>query len=129
VTLAASVTDNSECLSEKPLGCFHIPFLAQSRINQIAIRVNGPIEVAPSSLYFEVGLIYIPGFSCLATSLCPQLVCNEWSKPRFPLPDGLMRELPSAFQKHFGQIDAASTCTAAATGRLGGRYLSETQGG
>ena len=56
-----SVTDNRERLSEKPLGCFPIPFLAQSRINQIAIGVNGPIEGALFPFDFEVGLIHIPG--------------------------------------------------------------------
>jgi hypothetical protein len=35
------------------------------------------------------------------------LLCNEWSKSRFPLPDRLIAELPAALQKHLSEIPQA----------------------
>jgi len=69
------MTNNSNCLLEKSLGCLHIPLLAQQRINQIAIMVDRPIEITPLPMDFEIGFVDISGFPCLPTSLDSQLIC------------------------------------------------------
>ena len=39
-----SKSNNGQGLLEKSLGGFHIAFLAQARINQVAIGINGTVE-------------------------------------------------------------------------------------
>ncbi len=44
-------------------------FSARHRINQIAISIDGAIQIAPCSLDVDVGFIHVPGASCLPSSL------------------------------------------------------------
>jgi hypothetical protein len=37
----------------------------------------------------------------------PQLLCNEWSKATFPLPNCLIGERQSSLEKHLGEISQA----------------------
>jgi hypothetical protein len=60
--------NHSNSLLEKSPGRLHIPFFAQQRIHQIAIMVNGSIQITPLPMHFEVGFIDIPGCSCLSSS-------------------------------------------------------------
>jgi hypothetical protein len=61
------MANHSNCLLKKSLRCFHIPFLAQHGIDQIAIVVDRSIEITPLSMHFVVRFINIPGSSCLST--------------------------------------------------------------
>jgi hypothetical protein len=99
-----SMADNSESVLEKLLGCLHIPLLTEARINQVAIGINGSIEITPFPLDPHVRFIHVPRLSCVSTSLGPQLLCNEWSKPHFPLPNCLIGEHPSSLEKHLGEV-------------------------
>ena len=56
-----SMTNCLESLLEKSLRGIHIALLAQHGINQVAISINGTIEVAPLPMNFDGGLIHIPG--------------------------------------------------------------------
>ncbi|GHP00415.1 hypothetical protein KSF_104620 [Reticulibacter mediterranei] len=64
-----------ERLLEKSLRCIHIPFLAQHRVNEIAISINGPIQVTPLPLHFDVGFINMPNGSSTSTPPGSQLIC------------------------------------------------------
>src|SRR6266568_7499245 len=86
------MANNSESLLEKLLGCLHISLFAQLRIHQIAISINGPIEIAPFSLNLDIRLINIPGSSCLPVSFYSQLICEQRGKSCFPIANRLMRE-------------------------------------
>ena len=55
-----SVTTDLKGLFEELFRCIHIALFAQPRINQVAILINGSIQVAPLSLDFHVGFINIP---------------------------------------------------------------------
>src|SRR5258708_10872132 len=55
----------------------------------------------------RIGFIDIPGLPSLPASFGPQLFCHEWGKPRFPLTNCLVGELPATFQKQFCQISQA----------------------
>jgi hypothetical protein len=70
-----SMTHRLERLLEKALRCIHIPFLAEHRVNQIAISINGPIEVTPLPLHFDVGFINMPNASSTSMPLGSQLIC------------------------------------------------------
>jgi hypothetical protein len=71
------MTNDEESLLEKSLSGFHIASLAEARINQVAISINGTIEVTPLSVNFDVCLIRIPGPSGLPASFRSQLFCQK----------------------------------------------------
>ena len=91
-------------LLEKALGRLHISLLAEHRINQIAISIDGPIEVAPFPLDVDIAFIHIPGPRFLLTSFGTQLIGDEWGKARFPVSNGLMGELKASFQIEFSLV-------------------------
>jgi hypothetical protein len=85
----------------------HISLLAQPRIHQIAIMINGSIELAPCSMDLDVRLIHIPGSPSLVPSFRPQLVRDQGSKPFFPVPNGLIGENKATFQEHLSHYTQA----------------------
>jgi hypothetical protein len=95
--LFGSMATDRDCLSEKALGCLHVSRLAQKRIHQVAVMINGPIQRAPFPANFDRRLINIPGFSCLSVPSRSQLVCKQRGKACFPIPNGLMRKDKAAF--------------------------------
>ncbi len=46
-----SMTNRLNCLLEKALGRLHGALLAEHRINQIAIPIDGPIEITPLPMH------------------------------------------------------------------------------
>ena len=46
-------------------------FSALSRINQVAIVINGTLDIAPLPMNLEIGLGNVPGCSSLTPSFCP----------------------------------------------------------
>ena len=102
--LLGGVATDRESLLEKLLGGFHIAFLAQARINQVAISINGSIKIVPFSLDPHVGFVDIPGFSCLSMSFFSQLICEQRGESRFPIPHRFMTERPPTLQKHLCEI-------------------------
>src|SRR5438132_13761087 len=72
------MTNDSDGLLEKALGRFHVSLFAEHRVNQVAIPIDGSIQVAPFPFDVDVGFIHIPRPPCLPTSLDTQLLCHEW---------------------------------------------------
>src|SRR5512135_2855695 len=101
------VTNHIDSLLEEALRRFHVPLFAEHRINQVAIPIDGPIEVAPLSMDTDVCFIHVPGFPRLSASLSTQLICHERCKTSFPVSNGLMSEHKTALQEHLGQIAQA----------------------
>jgi hypothetical protein len=60
------VTDDIDSLFEKALGCLQISLLTQSRIDKIAIAIDGPIERAPVPFDVHIGFINVPGLRLFA---------------------------------------------------------------
>jgi hypothetical protein len=102
-----SVTDDVESLLEKALGGLQISLLAQSGVHQIPIPIDGTIEITPFAMDADVRFIDVPRGSCLPASLSTQLIRHERGKTRFPVSNGLMRELKASLQKHLGQVTQA----------------------
>jgi hypothetical protein len=92
---------------EKALGCVHIPVFAQHRINQIAIPIDGTVEVFPDSSDFDVRFIHVPGAASLSLPFASEFVGKQGSKAGFPLSNSLMRELEAAFKEHLSQVTKA----------------------
>jgi hypothetical protein len=66
-----SMTNHSNSLFEELFCRVHISLFTQPRIHEIAIRVNGPIEITPLSMDSHGGFIDLPGSSCLTVSFGP----------------------------------------------------------
>src|SRR5215469_5810417 len=77
--LFRNVANDSNGLPKKPLCGGHVPLFTQQRIDQIAFLIDGTVEVTPLSMHFDVRFVYIPGSSCLPTSLRPQLLAKKGS--------------------------------------------------
>jgi hypothetical protein len=71
------MANHSNRLLEKPLGCFHIPFLTQHRINETAIVIDSAIQITPFPFDFDIGFIDVSRLACLSAPFGPQLLCNE----------------------------------------------------
>ncbi len=75
-----SVTDDVASLLEKTLGGLQISLLAQPRVHQIPIPIDGPIQVAPLSMHADIRFIDMPGFAGLSVSPSTQLIRHERGK-------------------------------------------------
>jgi hypothetical protein len=45
---------------EEAFGCTHVPPLGEHGVYQLAFLVDGPIQVALLTAYFDVGLVNVP---------------------------------------------------------------------
>ncbi len=81
--------------AEESLGCSHIAGGAQHRIDQVAVPVNGAIEITPRSFYFHVGFVHIPAPTDFPLAFATDVLGQQRSEPFLPLPHGFMRELES----------------------------------
>ena len=79
----------------------------EHRVDQIAVPVNGAIQIAPLALNFHVGFIDIPAPAHFPLPLATDVLSQQRSETLLPLPCGFMRELESTQQKHLGQIPQA----------------------
>ena len=91
----------------KVLGGFHISLFAQHRVHQVAIAIDSTIQIAPCSFHADVGFIDVPGSTRLPTPFHTQLICQQWCKARFPLPNRLMGEDKATLHEHLGEIAQA----------------------
>jgi hypothetical protein len=55
------MADDSDSVLKKTFGRSHIPRLAETRINQVAVAINRSIQVTPFSMNLDRRLIHIPG--------------------------------------------------------------------
>jgi len=99
-----SMTDRLKGLLEKALGGVPISLLTEHRVNQIAILINGTIQVAPLSLDPHVGLINVPGDLCLSATPPPQLIDYQRRTSGFPVAHRPMSKRTPTFQEHLGKV-------------------------
>jgi hypothetical protein len=99
-----SIANSLESLAKKALGCIHISLLTEHGINQVAILINGSIQIAPLSLDPHIGFIHMPGASYLTTSFCAQVIGDEGSEPLLPISNRLMSEGKTTFQEYLGKV-------------------------
>ncbi len=85
----------------------HITVLTQHRIDEIAVTINGPIQLCPHTNHVAGGFVAMPGAVSLALADNSQFVSKQRSEARFPVPHGLMRKYETSLQKHFRQITQA----------------------
>ena len=84
-----------------------VAVLAEHRIDQRAITVDGPVQVAPASRDLHVRLVQVPGGASLFSALCAQLRSEQRSEAELPSADGLVRDLETALEQRLGDIAEA----------------------
>lgn len=72
------VTNRLDGLLEKGRGCCQIAGRAEHRINQIAVAVDGPVQVMPRPIDLDVGFVHIPRFARLSAPFGFQLLAQLW---------------------------------------------------
>jgi len=53
--------------AEERLGSRLILALAQQHVHQVAVPIDGAIEVDPSALHFQIGFVTVPAAPCSST--------------------------------------------------------------
>src|SRR5450432_3887200 len=91
-SLIGSMPNNPNGLLEKLFGRLHVPLLTQPRINQIAIRIDSPIQITPLPMDLQIRFVDRPRFSCLSTPFDPYLIRYQRCEPCFPVSNSLMCE-------------------------------------
>ena len=61
---------------EEPLGSLHISVLTEHPVDQVAISINGAIEVVPLAANFDVRLVGIPRTASLTLAPGAQVLCD-----------------------------------------------------
>ncbi len=84
-----------------------IPLLAEHRVQQVPIPVDGAVEVAPVSAGPHIGLVEVPGAAGLAVALGAQSFTEQRRKADLPAPDRLMRHRVPTLKKQFRDISEA----------------------
>lgn len=84
-----------------------VAVLAQQRIDEVAVAVDGAVEIAPAASDLHVGFVEIPGDTPTATAFFPQPSGEERSEAAFPLADRLVRDAEAADEEEFGDITQA----------------------
>ncbi len=85
----------------------HVALLAQHRIDQIAVLIDRPIEIAPPAADLQIGLVDIPAAARSAPGTVPpfaQRISQNRQQFRFPVPNRLMANDDPAEQEDFTQI-------------------------
>ncbi|HWX51544.1 MAG TPA: hypothetical protein VNZ61_26165 [Roseomonas sp.] len=75
--------------------------------DQVAVAVDGAIQVAPAATDLQIRLIYVPGTSfgtTLATAALPKFGGQDRGEFRFPLGDGFVAEDDPALEEHLTEI-------------------------
>ncbi len=96
-----------ERLPEKARGCVPIALLTQHGVNQIAVAIDGPVEVLPHAFDCDVRLVGMPGSAGVPVALHSPVMCQQRSTACFPLTDSLVRKREAAFEEHVGEVAEA----------------------
>src|SRR4051812_9078406 len=93
--------------AEERLGRCHVPVLAEHGVDQIAVAVDGTVDIAPAAPDFQVGFVHVPGASsgaALPPTTLPEFCDQDRREFRFPFADGLVTEDDAALQEHLAEV-------------------------
>ena len=93
--------------AEEGLGRRHVAVLAQYDVYEIAVAVDGPIQIAPATAHFQVGFVHMPSAavgSAFATAPLPKFAGQDRREFRLPFADGLVAEDDAAVEEHLAQV-------------------------
>ena len=90
--------------AEEALGGGPVALWAQHRIHQVAIPVDGAIQIHPPPTHLEIYFIHMPAATDSALPSTPNLVSRQGSKPRFSVPYRFITEGITTNQKQRHEI-------------------------
>ena len=82
--------------AEEGLRCPHVALLAQHRVDQVAVPIDRPVEVAPPAAHLQVGFVNIPahtGSASVPVTSFTQFIAHDGQQLCLPVPDGLIAHL------------------------------------
>jgi hypothetical protein len=87
--------------------------LAQPHIDQMAVAVDGPIQVAPSAMHLDIRLIDVPALAHDTSAVLAKLIGHPGNKLRFPVPHRLVGKHEAALEEHLSEVPQAQLVTQA----------------
>jgi hypothetical protein len=90
--------------AEEGLSRHEIAGVAEPHIDQGAVPINRPVEIAPLSLPSDVGLVDVPAVSNGTTALFAQGLRQLRGQLRLPVTYGFMRKDDAAVEKHLREV-------------------------
>ena len=78
--------------SQKAPGGVLVAVLAEHGVEEVAIAVDGAVEIAPAARDLHVGLIDVPGDPGAAAPLGPEPLRQQRRETELPVADGLVRD-------------------------------------
>ncbi len=76
-------------------------------VDELAVTVDGPIQIAPAARDLHVRLVDVPGAPGAVPALAPQLVGEQRGEAGLPVADGLVRDLVSAFEQQLRRLSVS----------------------
>ena len=98
---------NGESTTEEALSSRHIPRRAEHRVDQVAVAINGAIEIAPFPFNLQIRFIDVPAASRFSLTLTPQVLSQQRCKPFLPLPHRFVSKFVATHQKHADEVAQA----------------------
>src|SRR4028118_1159529 len=93
--------------AEEGLGRRHVPVLAQHGVDQVAVPVDGAVEVTPAAPDLQVSLVHEPGATAgtpLPTATPPKFLGKDGRELRLPLAYRLVAEHDAALEEHLAEV-------------------------
>ena len=90
--------------AQEATGSRPITVRAQHRVEQVAVSVDGSIEVAPTAADFDVGLVHVPRTPCSSTTFVTKTLTDQRGEPELPRPDGSVADLETSLHQQLGHI-------------------------
>jgi len=86
--------------TEERLGCCEVSGVTGPRIDEVAVAVDGTVEIAPPSVHVDGGLIDVPTVGHCTTALRAQRLAQKRGELALPVPHGFMGEHEATLEKH-----------------------------
>ena len=99
--------DRIDELPEELAGGILVAALTEHRVDEGAIPVDGPVQVAPTPGDLHVRLVDVPGLPGTAAPPGAELVGEQRREAELPASDRLVRDLESALEQQLGDVAEA----------------------
>ena len=93
--------------AEERLGGSHIAGLTEIDIDQVAVTIDRPVEIAPLTGDFDVGLVDVPAPAGFAGPALAQAFGDQRRQLGLPIPHRLVGEHEAPDQEHLRQLTQA----------------------
>jgi hypothetical protein len=93
--------------AKKGLGRRQVPRVAEPRMDEMAVPVDGTLQIAPASLDSDIRLVYILAVPDNATTSLAQRLTQERGQLHLPIPHSFMRKNDAPLEKYLRQIPQA----------------------